>query len=63
MAMGVGSGANQFQLWPELWLSFMPFMLKCVELMGVLFSMQVIGLLVWLRRILLAQRFTMFSIM
>ena len=29
MAMGVGSGANQFQLWHELWLSFMPFILKC----------------------------------
>ena len=63
MAMGVGSGANQFQLWHELWLSFRPFILKCGELMGVLFCMHVIGRLVWLRQILLAQRFTMFSIL
>ena len=42
MAMGVGSGANQFQLWHELWLSLMPFYIKVWGTDGSIIFMQVI---------------------
>ena len=66
MAMGVGSGAtsNQFQLivaW--IMVIFDVIYIKVWGIDGSILFMQVIGLLIWLRQILLAQIFTMFSVL